>query len=93
MKFMAQAFSTIDTNAASAKDPALYNYCKSFPNSTNTGPNLQIKQYGSNAVVIKANHFDYSAETTRDFALLVCDKVDTPVWKTIAVATQDTNDG
>ena len=92
-KFMGQAFSLIDTNDAAVNDPNLYNGCVLFPDSTNTGPFLQIARYGTNAVIIKANHFDYSAET-RDFALLVCDKVETPTWKNIELSgSSDTQDG
>lgn len=57
------------------------------------GSNLQIKRYGTNCAVIKANHFDYSSETTRDFALLICDKVETPIWKSINLTGPNTNDG
>jgi hypothetical protein len=93
-KFMGQAFSLIDTNDAAANDTNLYSACISFPDDTNTAPTLQIARYGSNAVIIKANHFDYSAETTRDFALLICDKVETPTWKSIDLSSpSNTQDG
>jgi hypothetical protein len=62
-KFIGQAFTVIDTNNAAANDTNLYNVCISFADDTNTAPTLQIEQYGSNAVIIKANHFDYSTET------------------------------
>jgi len=92
-KFAAQAFSLIDTNDAAANDTNLYNACLSFAADTNSGPTLQIARYGGNAVIVKANRFDYSAETQRDFALLVCDSAETPIWKSIAVSTTNSQDG
>jgi hypothetical protein len=93
-QFMAQTFSLIDTNDAAANDTNLFGACIFFPDDTNTYPTLQIKAYGNNAVIIKANHFDYSAETDRDFALLVCDSVDKPLWKSIDFAgASDSEDG
>lgn len=92
-KFMAQTFSLLDTNAVAQMDTNLYNVVISFPNDTNTAATLQIARYQANAIIIKANHFDYSAETIRDFALLVCDKVETPIWKSIDVSTTNTQDG
>ena len=92
-KFMGQAFSLIDTNDAAVNDPDLYNGCVSFPDDTNTAPFLQIARYGTNALIIKTNHFDYSAET-RGFALLICDKVETPTWKNIDLSgSSDSQDG
>ena len=92
-KFIGQVFSLIDTNAAAANDINLYNACISFPNDTSTAAVLQITRYGPNAVIIKADHFDYSSET-RDFALLVCDKVQTPTWKNIYLSgSSDSQDG
>ena len=92
-KFVEQVFSLVDTNNAAVNDTNLYNACVSFADDGNTGPNLQIGLYGHNAVVIKANHFDYSAET-RDFALLVCDNVATPTWKNIDLSgSSDSQDG
>jgi hypothetical protein len=92
-KFIGQAFSVIDTNDAAANDTNLYNACISFPEDTNTAPALQIARYGTNAVLIKANRFDYSAET-RDFALLICDRVATPTWKNIDLSgSSDSQDG
>ncbi len=92
-KFAGHVFSVIDTNDAAMNDTNLYNACLSFPEDTNTAPTLQIARYGASAVIIKANHFDYSAETDRDFALLVCDKVATPTWRMFAVSTTNTQDG
>ncbi len=85
-KFMAQTFLLVDTNDAAFNDTNLYAACIAFAADTNTSPDLQIAHYSTNALIIKANHFDYSAETTRDFALLICDKVETPVWKTISLS-------
>lgn len=93
-KFMNQAFSLIDTNAAAQTDTNLYGALLAFPEDTNSTPTLQIAPYGLDSIIIRANHFDYSAETTRDFALLVCDKVETPVWKDMDFAgTSGTQDG
>jgi hypothetical protein len=93
-KFMAQTFQLLDTNLVALTDTNLYNILLAFPADTNTGPSLQIARRATNAVVVKANRFDYSAETTRNFALLVCDKPETPVWKNIdLLASSDTQDG
>ena len=92
-KFMAQSFSILDTNDVAANDTNLYHALISFPADTNTGPHLQIMRYGTNTALIQANHFDYSAET-RDFALLVCDSVDKPLWKSIDLhGASDAQDG
>jgi hypothetical protein len=92
-KFAAQVFSIIDTNGAATGDTNLYNACLGFPNDTNIFPTLQIERYGTNAVIIKANHFDYSAET-RDFALVVSDAVDKPLFKAIDLSgASDAQDG
>lgn len=89
VKFANQAFGVLNTNDV---NPTLYALCRSFPASP-TGPNLQIKNYGANAVVIRANHFDYSNES-RDFALLVNDNVGAPVWKTVdLLGSSDSQDG
>ena len=70
----------------------LYALCRSFPASP-AGPNLQVKSYGTNAVVIRANHFNYSNES-RDFALLVNDNVGAGVWKTVdLLGSSDSQDG
>lgn len=91
-KFMAQVFSVLDTNYVANTDTNLYNVIISFPAQTNTAPTLQIARYGADAVVIKATHFDYSAET-RDFALIICDKVETPVWRTVDLSATNAADG
>ncbi len=94
LKFAGQAFSMIDTNDAAENDTALYNVCLGFPEDTNSLPSLQILRYGANAVIVKANHFDYSSETDRDFALLICDRVETPLWKSVNLnGSSDVQDG
>lgn len=56
-------------------------------------PWLTIRPYGPNAVVIRADNFDYS-QTNANFALLVCDKVNTPIWKAIDFnGASDAQDG
>ena len=92
-KFANQVLSTIDTNSAAANNTNLYHICTSIPNDAGTTPKLQIARYGTNAIVIKASHFNYSGES-RDFALLVCDKLETPIWKKIDFAgASDSQDG
>ncbi len=94
IKFMNQVFSLIDTNAVAQTDTNLYNALIAFPNTTDTNSTLQVASYGENSIVIKANHFNYLTETDRDFALLICDKVETPVWKNISLSdTTNSQDG
>jgi len=81
-KYAAQRFSVIDLNEAASNNASLYAICTSFPADNNTDPYLQIARYGSDAVIVKASHFDFSAEE-RDFALLICDKVNTPLWRDV----------
>src|SRR5882757_5637519 len=71
VKYMNQTFGLIDTNNAAQTDSNLYNACLSFP-ATGAGARLQIESYGSNAIIIKASGFDFSAESNRDFALVIC---------------------
>jgi hypothetical protein len=93
-KYQNQSFSLLNTNDLADSDTNLFNACSAFPYDTNSVPTLQIRPYGPDAVIIKANHFDYSSESTRDFALLVCDKVETPIWKAIDFqSTSDAQDG
>ena len=89
-KFMAQSFSVIDTNDAAANDINLYNACVAFGDDTNTYPVLQIAQYQSGCLVLKASHFDYSSEA-RDFAVVVCDKLDTPLFKNMDIYAPSNN--
>ena len=86
-KFLAQSFSIIDTNVVT--DTNLLNACADFTD-TNTTPLLQIVQYSPGCLVIKASHFDYSSET-RDFCLVVCDKVETPMFKNIDIYAPSNN--
>lgn len=93
LKFAAQHFTLIDTNAAAQNDTNLYNFLLTFPDDTNTYPTLQIKLYGKNAAIIRANHFDYSNED-RNFALLVCDSPARPTWKNVSLSgASDSQDG
>jgi len=66
-KYSQQIFSLLDTNNLAAGDTNLYNACAGMAVDTNTTPTLQIRPYGPNTVIIKASHFDYSAEDVRDF--------------------------
>ncbi len=93
-KYMDTVFTfLIDTNDVAGGNPQLYNVLASMPQSTNFAANLQIAPYGTNSVVIKANHFDYSADY-RDFALIICDRLDAPIWKAIDLAgASDSVDG
>lgn len=86
-KFSHQAFSLIYTNDAALSDTNLYATCISFPADTNAGSCLQLAKHGNDAVVIKANHFNYSGETDRDFALVVCDKMETPLWRSVDLSS------
>jgi hypothetical protein len=91
--FSQQVFSVVDTNAVAANDTNLYNELLRFPADTNTGPDLQIMLYHTNIVLVRASHFDYSADT-RDFALVVCDSVALPLWKNINLSdTTNAQDG
>jgi hypothetical protein len=93
-KYGAQIFSLLDTNdLALGTDTNLYNACAAMPVDTNTIPMLFIQPYGQNAVIIRADNFDYS-QTNTDFALLVCDNVATPTWKAIDFGgASDAQDG
>jgi len=89
LKYQAQTFAVIDTNAVVATDTNLYHACVAFTD-TNTNPTLQISQYQPGCLLLKASHFDYSAET-RDFCLVVCDKVETPLFKAIDLSNPTNN--
>jgi hypothetical protein len=92
-KYSQQVFSFLDTNSLAETDTNLLNACAAMPIDTNTAPMLFIHPYGPNAVIIRADNFDYS-QTNLDFALIVCDKVETPTWKTIDFGgTSDAQDG
>jgi len=90
LKYMAQSFSVIDTNAAAANDTNLYNACVALGDDTNTVPLLQIVQYQSGCLLLKASHFDYTAET-RDFCVVVCDKMEMPLFKNIDLYAPSNN--
>ena len=92
-KFAGQVFALIDTNNAAINDTNLYNACLAFTDDDGTNAILQVQPFGLQGVLIKASHFDYSTET-RDFALLVCDDVAKPTWKTLDFAgASDAQDG
>lgn len=94
-KYSQQIFALLDTNSVlnDVNDTNLYNACVAISGPTNGLPWLTIARYGAGAVIIRADNFDYS-ETNADFALLVCDKVETPTWKTIDFAgASDAQDG
>jgi hypothetical protein len=92
-KYGQQIFSLLDTNSLSETDTNLLNACAAMPVDTNTVSMLFIQPYGPSAVIIRADNFDYS-QTNLDFALLVCDKVETPTWKAIDFGgASDAQDG
>ncbi len=94
VKYQDHVFTLMDTNQTAATATNLFAALLAFPESTNAEPHLQVLLYGTDTLLIKANHFDYSAETERDFALLVCDKAETPVWKAIDfLGAADSQDG
>jgi hypothetical protein len=93
LKYQAQTFAVIDTNAAAVNDTNLYNTLASFSDDNGTNPVLQVLPYQGNCLLFKASHFDYSGETDRDFALVVCDKVETPLYKTVNLPDMSTNNG
>ena len=94
VKFMNHEFSVLDTNVVSQTDTNLFNALLAFGNDTNTEPNLQVALYGLNTLLIKANHFDYAPETARHFALLICDKAESPTFKNIDFSgLSDSQDG
>lgn len=90
LKYMAQSFSVVDTNDAAANDTNLYNALLAFGDDTNTAPTLQIATYQPGCLILKASHFDYSSET-RDFCLVVGDKVETPLFKNIDISHPTNN--
>lgn len=89
-KYMAQSFFIVDTNDAAANNPALYNACLAFGDDTNTDPVLQIVPLGQGTLVLKASHFDYSSES-RDCCVVVCDKLDTPLYKAMDLYAPSNN--
>jgi hypothetical protein len=90
LKYQAQSFLVIDTNSVAANDTNLYNALLGFADDTNTAPTLQILPYGDHCLLLKASHFDYSSEM-RDFCLVVCDKLETPLFKSIDLSNPANN--
>ena len=94
VKFMNHEFSVLDTNVVAQTDTNLFNALLAFGDDTNTEPNLQVALYGTSTLLVKANHFDYAPETARHFALLICDKAETPTFKNIDfLGVSDSQDG
>jgi len=93
VKFIGQFFSVIDTNKAAIYNTNLYKTLLSFATDTNTSPVLQILPFQTNSLIIKASHFNYSAETVRDFALVINDMVDAPLYKTIDLSNTNNQNG
>jgi hypothetical protein len=94
-KYSQQVFSLLDTNSVlnDGNDTNLYNACAATTGPTNSLAWLTVVPYGANAVIIRADNFDYS-QTNVDLALLVCDKVETPTWKAIDFSgASDAQDG
>jgi hypothetical protein len=91
LKYKAQSFSVIDTNAAAESDTNLYNALLAFADDSSTDPTLQVLPFGDHCLLFKASHFDYSGETTRDFCLAVCDKLETPLYKIIDLSKPTNN--
>jgi hypothetical protein len=89
-KYTTQAFFILNTNDVAANDTNLFNALIGFGDDTNTFPTLQISQYKPGILLIKASHFDYSSET-RDFAIVVCDRIDTPLYKTFDLQNPSNN--
>jgi hypothetical protein len=91
LKYQAQSFLVLDTNAVAATDTNLFSALSAFSNDNGTNPVLQVMPYQGNCLLFKASHFDYSGESTRDFCLAVCDKVETPLYKNIDLSTPSNN--
>lgn len=88
-KFAAQSVLVLDTNVVVTSETNLYNVCAAFTD-TNTWPTLQIAPYQNNCLIVKASHFDYSSET-RDFCLVVGDKLETPLFKQMDISNPSNN--
>ncbi len=89
-KYTTQAFLLLNTNAVAINDTNLYNALLAFGDDTNTSPKLQIATYQQGILLIKASHFDYSSES-RNFGIAVCDKVETPLFKTLDLQNPSNN--
>jgi hypothetical protein len=91
LKYQAQAFLVLDTNAVASTDTNLFNALASFAGASGTNPVLQVMPYQGNCLLFKASHFDFSGEPTRDFCLAVCDKVETPLYKNMNLSVPSNN--
>jgi hypothetical protein len=91
LKYQAQSFLVLDTNAVAGSDTNLFNALSSFSDDSGANPVLQVMPYGNNCLLFKASHFDYSGESSRDFCLAVCDKVETSLYKTIDISNPSNN--
>lgn len=91
LKYQAQSFLVLDTNAVAASDTNLFNALASIPGDNGTNPVLRVLPYGDHTLLFKASHFDYSGETARDFCLVVCDKVETPLYRNFNLSNPSNN--
>ena len=91
LKYQAQSFQVLDTNSVATTDTNLFNALASFSTDNGTNPVLQVMPYQGNCLLFKASHFDYTTETTRDFALIINDKANVPIYKTVDLTGTTTN--
>jgi hypothetical protein len=96
-KYGAQFAALLDTNSLAndgdTGDSNLAYSCGAINGPTNGLPWLTIKSYGADGIIIRADNFDYS-QTNAQLALLVCDKVNTPIWKVVDFnGASDAQDG
>jgi hypothetical protein len=91
LKYQAQLFLVLDTNAVASTDTNLFNALASFSDDSGTNPVLQVMPYQGNCLLFKASHFDYTGESVRDFCLVVGDKLETPLFKSIDLSTPSNN--
>jgi hypothetical protein len=91
LKYQAQLFLVLDTNAVASTDANLFNALASFSDDSGTNPVLQVMPYQGNCLLFKASHFDYTGESVRDFCLVVGDKLETPLFKSIDLSTPSNN--
>ena len=91
LKYKAQSFLVLDTNAVASTDTNLFNALTAFPSAVGTNPVLQVLPYQNNCLLFKASHFDYSGESSRHFCLVVNDKVDFPLYKNINLSSPTNN--
>jgi hypothetical protein len=82
IKYMDHGFSVVNTNEVLGDgDTNFYNALAAMPNDTGTNPVLVASIYG-NSILVKAMHFDYSAES-RDFCLVISDNPGDPLYKSV----------